>query len=406
MNDTSRRWAAAVAYFATWHLFLLYGLPFGLFALLFLALGFYYYRAGPLAALTTTISLGIATGLYALFIKVAALEDGIYYRPQERFTAFDYEKRHRSYRKNVTFSMTMPFGDLQAMTTEKLDRQSRHVVFITDAEGYRNAAAYAGQPYLLDGDSYVAGVSNSQEDILSSQLKRDYGIDAYSIGHPGDINDYERYLRAFRKKHGDGSRALLFLFEGNDFPEKPDDEDPSDLELWLKRYYDMFSETAVFRVTKVYYKRATRFLAVSKSPVVETHKLGNVRMAFHTPYIEVSRRAEYIIPAAIENDLAAMSPHVRAIFFIPTKYRVYAKHIGAAKPLPDAQWDTLNRLCARHGWRCVNLTPDLIAESDRLLAEGKYTYWIDDSHWNRYGIAVAARAVARTLTGPAAASPQ
>ncbi|MEJ2071405.1 MAG: hypothetical protein P8X58_13550 [Syntrophobacterales bacterium] len=45
------------------------------------------------------------------------------------------------------------------------------------------------------------------------------------------------------------------------------------------------------------------------------------------------------------------------------------------------------------GVRCVNLTGPLQEESRRLLPEGKLTFWKDDSHWNRYGMAVAARTI-------------
>jgi hypothetical protein len=51
------------------------------------------------------------------------------------------------------------------------------------------------------------------------------------------------------------------------------------------------------------------------------------------------------------------------------------------------------------GIRCVNLTGPLQEESRRLLPEGKLTFWKDDSHWNRYGMGVAARQVQAFLQG-------
>jgi hypothetical protein len=41
----------------------------------------------------------------------------------------------------------------------------------------------------------------------------------------------------------------------------------------------------------------------------------------------------------------------------------------------------------------VDLTGPLKEESQRLLPEGKLTFWKDDSHWNRFGMAVAARTI-------------
>jgi len=42
---------------------------------------------------------------------------------------------------------------------------------------------------------------------------------------------------------------------------------------------------------------------------------------------------------------------------------------------------------------CTDLTGPMMP-SPPALKEGKYTYWKDDSHWNRYGIGVAAKVVA------------
>jgi hypothetical protein len=47
----------------------------------------------------------------------------------------------------------------------------------------------------------------------------------------------------------------------------------------------------------------------------------------------------------------------------------------------------------------VDLTRPLQEESQRLLPEGKLTFWSDDTHWNRYGVAVAAREVQAFLQG-------
>ena len=35
----------------------------------------------------------------------------------------------------------------------------------------------------------------------------------------------------------------------------------------------------------------------------------------------------------------------------------------------------------------------MIDASKTLLKEDKYTFWKDDSHWNKYGIGVAAKVV-------------
>ena len=66
---------------------------------------------------------------------------------------------------------------------------------------------------------------------------------------------------------------------------------------------------------------------------------------------------------------------------------------GPWPALPNAQWEYVQATAGRLGVRCENLTGPLQEESRRLLPSGKLTFWKDDSHWNRYGIAVAAREV-------------
>jgi hypothetical protein len=54
---------------------------------------------------------------------------------------------------------------------------------------------------------------------------------------------------------------------------------------------------------------------------------------------------------------------------------------------------------------CFDLTPALVARSETLLADGRFTWWRDDTHWGGEGIdagrgargagAARSRAVAR-----------
>jgi len=54
---------------------------------------------------------------------------------------------------------------------------------------------------------------------------------------------------------------------------------------------------------------------------------------------------------------------------------------------------SITKQAAALGIRCMDLTGPLQEESRRLLPEGKLTFWKDDSHWNPYGMAVAARSI-------------
>jgi hypothetical protein len=394
----SRRWITGLALLATLHLLLFYGLPGSIRLAILIALGIFYFRAGVMAAVATTLSLGVATLLCSFAIHLLGLDQAIYYRPHEQLVQQDYEQGHRAYRKNARIEMTASHGDLKALTAAGL-AQPRKIVFQTDSAGFRNDQDYIDGDTVLIGDSFVVGVGDSQADILSVQMARDHGIKAYNLGHPGDISDYLSVWRAFRRRHAGPVHAVLFLFEGNDFGttyKSGRTDKPGLLARYAGEYYGLFTGSDLHRVTKSLYARATKASSIAASGSVRIETLAGHKMGFYAPYISVSERLRYTMPAAMQADLVALAAEVEHVFFIPTNYRVYARHLGKAS-LPHAQWLALAKLCEQQGWRCTDLTPGLIATSNALLAKGQFTWWLDDTHWNRAGIAVAAGIVAEEV---------
>lgn len=385
----------SVAWLAALHTLLAYGLPGGLFVALGLLLGILYWRIGPMGAVTVSLALVMTTLLYGLALKATGFEDSIYYRPDEKYLRFDYANNHRIYQRNVRTEMSMPHGDLRAMTTEDI-AEPRRVQFHTDADGFRNQRDYHGQRYLLVGDSFIAGSGNSQEDLLASQLLRDYGLDTYSLAIPGSPADYAVTMRGFAKRHGGNFRVLLFLFEGNDFDESRERHENT-LARYGRRYYGLFSEFSTYRVTKSLLKRLTRARSIHASTELELVELGAKKMAYYKRYMDVTRRTQVPDPEGFERAIESMGAHIERVYFIPTKYRVYARHSKPGEMLPNAQWEYLAGVCRKQQLRCTSLTEPLVQESGVLLKKGEFIWWRDDTHWNRHGIAVAARHVAADL---------
>lgn len=402
-KDRSRRWITIAAFVVVFHTLLAYGLPAGVFLLLALAAGVLYARLGAIGSVTVTLAVLAVTLFYSLALTLTGFENAIYFRPDERLSTFDYQHHHRIFRPGVTMEMQMPHGDLQSMTPLKI-AEPRHVIYHIDSYGFRNDADYHGQRYLLVGDSFVAGTGNTQADILSAQLHRDYAIDAYNLAHPGDVVDYATYVAGFKATYHSDAKVLLFIFEGNDFVEsrvKP----RSAVAMFFKRYYNLFSTTNVYRVTQSMYARARRESKISSSQYLTIDELDGKKIAFLNGYVEVTRRVSQPPIGSFDRAIQSMSGDIGHIFFIPTKYRVYHKHVNPGEVLPNAAWDYLQRVCRQNHLACTNLTQPLIEASDELLTKGQLTWWRDDTHWNRNGIAVAARVVAASLAAPTAARP-
>lgn len=395
--QTRRRWLAAAAWLVSLHVVLLYGLPGALSAALVLLLGWLYARQGAPAAIVMTLALATVTAIYAVALKVSGLDQAIYYRPHERLVSYDYAARHRAYRPNASVQMRVPHGDLKALTSADL-AVPHDVTFQTDADGFRNDRDYHGQRYVLVGDSFVVGVNDSQADTLSAQLARDHGLDTYNLGHPGDLGDYASYVAGFRAHHGDGFRALLFVFEGNDLA---DTVPPSDREkysaaaLLAKRYFGLFSDAATYRFTRSLIRRAQARGDIAASKNVRVAEVGGQRIGFYVPYIDATRATTYQPDESVARTILAFKPNLDRIFFVPTKYRVYAGQIDPAVTLPNARWEWLESLCRRERLACTDLSPALIAAAADALKRNQLIWWADDTHWNRDGIAVAAREVAR-----------
>ena len=339
----------------------------------------------------------------------------IYLSPQEMLATFDHDRGHGVYRRNQDVDMLMPYGGLVAVekNRDKVIADPRHLRFKIDSHGFRNDADYHQEKYLLVGDSFIVGSGNTQEDILSSQLRDHYRIPAYNLAFPGALHSYIRFIDQFQKSHNNDFKVLLFLFEGNDFniPKKPEkvgavkDTPPSDLKIMRKKIGLFFRELLVWRYSYSLYHLIKQKYHPEQYDLVAILQIkgeNGPKIGFLKEYIKVTERPAFSGGEEYAQKLASKKDLIDCIFFIPTKYRVYYDflEIPHPKPLPNVQWEYLSHLCQQLNLKCINLTEPLKEESERLLKENKLTYWRDDTHWNKYGIGVAAKIIDKLIKEP------
>ena len=66
--------------------------------------------------------------------------------------------------------------------------------------------------------------------------------------------------------------------------------------------------------------------------------------------------------------------------------------------MPNANWEYLNTICQKLDIKLINLTEPLITRAKFLLKEkNQLVWWKDDTHWNKEGIAVAAKEVYKNI---------
>ena len=361
-----------------------------------------YYYIGCTNSLLSTSSFMIITLILNLILSITGIMETVYYGPNIRLEVFDFELGLPAYIPNARLKMVQKVGDLKAIDMKAdCDVESRDIEFNTDSFGFRNDADYYRQKYLVVGDSFVVGIGNTQKDMLSSQLKQQYGLDMYSLSHPADIPGYCRYISAFKRKYGDKFQAFMFVFEGNDFPKKYTVKKKKksiasvigrQLKDLVSRYRSLITRTELYRLTYIKYEIFIGRHKLKNKIFVEN--IHGHKIAFYNEYKELAAREVYNGGEDIENAIADVKDNIGCIFFIPTKYRIYCNIDGYRKPSFNVQWEFINNISKKYHIPCINLTDALIREAKkRLFEENKLIWWADDSHWNRYGIAVGARAV-------------
>ncbi len=367
--------------------------PFILVLLLFI-LFFIYLKAGFKNAFMFSVTLFIST-IILNFLVALFLEDKMYYRPYEKLSVYNAELGRKLYKKNADMIFNMPFGDIKAVGNLKdIDLEPRKIRFKTDSLGFRNNGNYNGEKYVIVGDSFVAANGTDQVDIITTQLKNKWNKSVYSLGYEGGIPEYVRYVLYLKGKTEKDFKVLIFLFEGNDFPDSISKRqmiiNKPQRKIFYERIKAFFEETALYRYTFSLMARFTNKHQKAKLFYLQGHRIGEFE-----DYVNATERNSYILPENAIKMLYIIKNRIEHIFFIPTKYRVYFPFIENKDKieLPHSQWKATQDLARALGVGCTDLTEMLRKESERLLKEGKFTFWKDDSHWNGYGIAIAAKAV-------------
>lgn len=331
-----------------------------------------------------------------------------YYRTHEMLA------EETRYRTNQHIEMLEEHGDLLAIDPN-LDRalsQPREVVFDTDSRGFRNDADLGSERLLIVGDSFVVGTGNTQADMLTAQLSRNHGVPAYNMGFPAGPFQYANTVEAARAELGKDTCIVVVMFEGNDFQLI----DPTELaarkavprgaQELVKSYFGAIKSP--FEVSKVFYGLYTQGIerlrardagekAAVAAEVTFVRKVAGAPMIFLKGYAEVVQRDAYDDFGYIQDQFARGTPDL--IVFAPEKYRVYGQLLDEepVTALPQAQLDHLAKIAAVLDVPLLDLTGPMLERSRELLEQGELTYWRDDTHWNRMGIAVAAQELARTL---------
>ena len=370
------------------------GFPLIVDVIIFVGLGVIFVLSRIHKILLLTITLIASIGFLELAVSViVAHEFGeVFYRPHEKY------EQARGYEPNVDEYFSMPHGDLAAIDPSLPQSifRPRKVHFRTDDRGFRNDFSYAGDSIILAGDSFVVGTGNDQKDVLANVLRREHGIDAYSIAFAAGPEEYFDTIASFSTEIK-SAQFLLFVFEGNDFRgpgrglAKPSAYDR--LKLRFQRFLgpDFKMGHIVFNNTR----RWLRLFYPDKKSIVEIYRIGNKKIAFYGSYLD--RASADVLDFDSKSLDSEIASYIAGVFFIPTKFRVYNQFLSGRLEqvlVPPPGVVTLENIFSPYNIPVLDLTPPLVQRAYSLIQEEDFVYWEDDTHWNGQGIRVAAEEIA------------
>ncbi len=280
--------------------------------------------------------------------------------------------------------------------------EEKHVVWSTDAAGFRTSSSAEGARVLLVGDSFAAGSSLTQDATLGAVLSRELGQLVYSTA-PGSPQLF--LTRNSLRPLVESVKVVVFVQVERNLgavrppPSWPDGQlagpawdqpAPNGGPLVL----DRLRKAPMLRFLRARY---SGFFFEPASPATVAQLDDGSPMAFMTgmeAFVSYSDRAiDRVAGVLIAHQQWFEARGVRFVFVgVPDKETVYAGAFGM--PRPDLL-TRLQRRLAASGVEFVDAFQILSAEADR--DPQTLLFHRDDTHWNPQGVELVAAATAALL---------
>lgn len=329
-------------------------------------------------------------------ICVSGLAEKNAVTPQQYLAEYNPSLAFYTYAPDRQLKMEQKEGVL-ARIDSGVEPVAREITFITDKNGLRNSAGIANPSVMLIGGSFVAGNGDTQSSLVSDILQEQFGVTAYNVATPGTLDEQALLALTLMKEQKLIKNGVLFVFEGEDF--KPFS---SEVHYPLKRLVNYLGNNELGRLLRNY--RGEFLLNSADKAGVTSYPIGAGSMAFSKAYLTETLATNYEPDPKFEELLASLSDSaglVKAVVFIPTKYRVYSPLLGEAAPaVPDSpKLAALRAMAEKHAFKVYDLTPHLQAKAITEWGHKQLIWWSDDVYWNKSGAEVAAEVVKEILVG-------
>jgi SGNH hydrolase-like domain, acetyltransferase AlgX len=337
-----------------------------------------------------------------------------------------YHGRPGIFAPSRTYFNSHASGDLAHIGNYPDLRQFRPERFTTDGCGNRNRPdIFDGRPadIMLLGSSFTAGSGVDDYYTLSAQLERLGGLKAYNAG--GADVDQSGWIRVLAKKlmmnqAGQGTVVLEYLerfsVSQTAVPDAYDWLSEADTlckpgSLWRTRggWMTMLTNLATVSPLEIYSRNLLQMLQNDvvlpnpyKEAVVRETLSDGTPILFYPGEVAsayAARDAEGPIQywKQLSDELAKADLKL-VLLLVPNKYTIYYPMLRAparGQPQGSRYLNSLEGRLRLEGIPVINLTDEYMRAAVNEFRQGRYIYWLDDTHWNAEGIRIAASAIAR-----------
>jgi hypothetical protein len=317
---------------------------------------------------------------------------------------------NKHYHRDNSYGVVAGIGNLPGL------RHYHSVDFTTDAYGFHNPPALAkDNPIgIVIGDSFAVGSELPEDQSLSAQLTQRFGGYFYNAGSPQPL--HLRSLEAVAQRIGLHHGLVVFEFLESRALQDPPSATPDGArgaaqsfffralgQEWTDRLGTPLNEFHSSPLQAISAKLEKKIqddvlLPNSFAPFVIQEKLRNgepivfLPAEFKTPTDPrkaADRWAAYFAwySAQLRNDGLDL-----VILLVPSRATIYAPLLSQPRDVSVSR-ATLSNLASalqNAGVRTVSLEPRFARDAAVLLDQKKYLYFLDDTHWNGNGTAVAA----------------
>jgi hypothetical protein len=317
---------------------------------------------------------------------------------------------NKHYHRDNSYGVVAGIGNLPAL------RHYHSVDFTTDASGFHNPPALAQDNAIgiVIGDSFAVGSELPEDQSLSAQLTQRFGGYFYNAGSPQPL--HLRSLEAVVQRIGLHHGLVIFEFLESRALQDPPSATPDGARGAAQTFFfhtlgQEWTDRLGTPLNELHSSPLQALSAKLEKKIQDDNLLPNSFAAFVIQ--EKLRNGEPIVflPAEFKSpaDPRKVADHWAAYFawysaqlrkdgldlvvlLVPNRATIYAPLLAEPRDVSGsrATLEDLANALQNAGVHTVSLEPRFARDAALLLDPKKYLYFLDDTHWNGNGTAVAA----------------